>query len=740
MDKKSSLLDKISVYFPIGIKSSEISAEVDLSEEWFEEEYEEWQPEFYSESAKIFHYLREAAFYNFSNINDYLSPSEKHNWIVYRRLKALEDAYDFAENLKKVKIENYNDLLDFIKKVKSASDYVISAYNNIVKKVAKFLLTLKIDKELVILIIERASPALSNRVKISDIVRLLGIKGEIDYKFELDLEIDENDANEIIKMLYLQPYGKYYNLKAGGKYLGIIVKEQNKFFINSKVFKAIKFLSKLDSAILNNVKIYEELKNLKELKDKEQVNKNAKKLAGFIRKLILKYYDIDYSAITKYRVYIKRAEVEYLARDKINIKDIRDIVYSINPVIQALKLEFNKIYAPYEIEDKNFRVIVNYLNSRSKRLSKRGLMRYLRLLVPANVYLSQYPYLALSNSIREGSSYGYMSQFGIKELDEELLAIDIVKMDKQRSLLVDKQFIANKLYPYSKNEISIGYNPIDFLTFPVSDVKRIILTYPLVYNLVNQKYYLNITYEVLKDKTIRENPIIKKVLDEMEVIFISRKVIYIEGNTIWFSEGIKDTVVYNKIQFPATDFVICYSNPDNRSQFYFPNKFFAKAIVKIVDEIVNNKKIKTPKIETKTFDSPIVGRTDALALIYPNIAHYLEFDSPNEIIENEYIIYNFIDKFDYKLDVDYAISFSFSDKEAISLGNMLGIIQKAFLDLNLNFEREKVISLLTNAMNHSTSVNLFVFFNFKKLWEQVIFLNKRIELEYKERYVIWKWV
>jgi hypothetical protein len=325
-----------------------------------------------------------------------------------------------------------------------------------------------------------------------------------------------------------------------------------------------------------------------------------------------------------------------------------------------------------------------------------------------------------------------MSQFGVKILDEELLAIDIVKIDKQRSLLIDKHFIANKFYPYSKNEISIGYNPIDLLTFPVSDIKRVILTYPLVYNLVKQKYYLNITYEVLKDKTIRENPVIKKALDEMEVVFITGKVMYIERNTIWFKDGSKDTVVFNKIQFPATDFVICYSNPDDKTKFYFPNKFFAKFIKKIV-----NRKLET---ETKIFDSPIVRTSEALALIYPNIAHYLEFDSPNEIVENEYIIYNFIDKFDYPLDVDYAISFSFSDKEAVSLKSMLDIIQKAFLDLNLNFEKEKVISLLTNAINHSTSANLFVFFNFKKLWEQVIFLNKRIELEYKERYVIWRWV
>ena len=44
--------NKVSVYFPIGIKDFGISAEIDLGEEWFEEEeYEKWQPEFYSESA-----------------------------------------------------------------------------------------------------------------------------------------------------------------------------------------------------------------------------------------------------------------------------------------------------------------------------------------------------------------------------------------------------------------------------------------------------------------------------------------------------------------------------------------------------------------------------------------------------------------------------------------------------------------------------------------------------------------
>jgi len=52
MDKKPSVLDSISVHFPIGIKDFGISAEIDLGEEWFEEEeYEEWQPDFYSESA-----------------------------------------------------------------------------------------------------------------------------------------------------------------------------------------------------------------------------------------------------------------------------------------------------------------------------------------------------------------------------------------------------------------------------------------------------------------------------------------------------------------------------------------------------------------------------------------------------------------------------------------------------------------------------------------------------------------
>jgi len=728
MDKKPSVLDSISVHFPIGIKDFGISAEIDLGEEWFEEEeYEEWQPDFYSESAKIFHYLREATFYNFPNINDYLFPSEKHNWIVYRRLKALENAYSIVENSLKVKIENYDDLLNFIKGIRNAGYYVKNAYTNIVKKVSETLLALNINQEFVILIIERSAPELTKRVKLVDIVRTVKPERKKDYNF--DWEIQENDVKEIERRLNLKQYGDYYNLYASNqKYLGIIKKKEGEFYINKKVFKVFKFLVKLNDAILRNFSIYEELEKLKKIENKELVNKYAKKVVKFIEKLILKYYDVEYSAITRYRVYIKKAEVEYLARDKINIKDIRDIVYSINPIIQTLKLEFNKIYAPYEIEDRSYEIIANYLNSRSKKLSKGSLMRYLGLLVPVNVYLSQYPHLALSNSIREGSSYGYMSQFNVEFLDEELLAIDIVKMDKQRSLLVDKQFIANRFYPYSKNEVSIGYNPIDFLTFPVSDIKRVILTYPLVYNLVEKKYYLNITYEVLKDKTIIENPIIKKVLDEMLVKVRTQKLFYTGKNKVWFNAGIgKSTVLVEKILFPSADFVICYLNPDNENQIYYPNKFFAK-IVRIEKGEIK---------EIKIFDNPIVEITSALG---NKIAYYLEFDNANEIVENEYVIYRFIDKFDYPLDVDYAISFSFSDKEAVSLRSMLNIIQKAFLDLNLNFEKEKVISLLTNAINHSTSINLFVFFNFKKLWEQVIFLNKRIELEYKERYVIWRWV
>jgi hypothetical protein len=589
MDRKFSVLDSISVHFPIGIKDFGISAEIDLGEEWFEEEYEEWQPEFYSESAKIFHYLRETTFYNFPNINDYLFPSEKHNWIVYRKLKALENAYDIIENSLKVKIENYDDLLNFIKGVINVSNYVKKAYTNIVKKVAKTLLALNINPEFVILIIEKSAPELTKRVKLANII--VSVKPEEKKDYDLNWEIEENNVKEIEKKLDLKQYENYYNLYAStGKYLGIIKKEKKekgKFYINREVFKVFKFLVKLNDAISRNFSIYEELGKLKKIENKELVNKNAKKVARFIKKLILKYYDVDYSAITKYKVYVGKPQVEYLARDKINIKDIRDIVYSINPVIQTLKLEFNKIYAPYEIEDRNYRIIANYLNSRSKRLNKGGLMRYLGLLVPVNVYLSQYTHLALSNSIREGSSYGYMSQFSVEFLDEELLAIDIVKMDKQRSLLVDKQFIANRFYPYSKNEVSIGYNPIDFLTFPVSDIKRVILTYPLVYNLVEQKYYLNITYEMLKNSIPKD---IEEKLDKMLVKVRTQKIFYTGKNKIWFNAGIgENTVLVEKILFPAIDFVICYLNPDNKEQVYYPNKLFAK-IVRI-----EKVKLKKPK-------------------------------------------------------------------------------------------------------------------------------------------------
>ena len=144
---------------------------------------------------------------------------------------------------------------------------------------------------------------------------------------------------------------------------------------------------------------------------------------------------------------------------------------------------------------------------------------------------------------------------------------------------------------------------------------------------------------------------------------------------------------------------------------YFPNKLFEE-------------------------EREIILRNEAIRV---HNAYYLEFDDFEDVLDNVNAIESVIDKFDYPLDKDYAISFSFDDKEAFHLLDMVSKIKNAFDELGLNFDEQRVINLLVNAVNHSTSINLFVFFNYKKLFEKVMKSNAWITLEYKEGYVIWHW-
>jgi hypothetical protein len=711
------MLDKISIYFPIGIETPEISAELELEEEWFEEGYEEWQPAFYSKSAEIFHYLREIAFTKFPNILDYLLPSEKHNWIIYKRereLSIIEEAIRETKRAIKaiLKSNNYDELENNIKNLfiaaRELDKYSKNAFITLIRKITKTFLMLDIDKITVINIISKLAPDFIKRLRekrgidLNFTVRNVFVKRIRGYSF--DKEIDKQTANEIIKSLGSTKYVK---------------KEQDKYLIDKKFLKLYKFLVKVNNISQKIPELEEIIKrinkkqfDINELKDEkvQEIFKNY-----FISlKLFLKHYEGKYTPLTRYKIYIKKAELEYRAKNEISIKGVKDIVYSISPVVSSLKLKFNKIYAPYEIKELDVRFISNYLENRKDKLNKRKLMSYLLLLRPANIYNSHSPHLAYFNSIREGSSYGYITQFNVKKLDEELLAVDIVKVDKQRSLLVNKQFIANKFYPYSKSEISIGYNASDLLVFPIPEIRRILLTYPLVYNLAEQKYYLNITYEYLTNKDSFD----KRLLDRMLVGLTTPKIIFIDEGKIEYNTG-RETTAIQYAPFPAIDIIICYVNPNNKKLVYFPNKLFTSQNPNELYTSINIERVKE-------------------ALGYHS-AYYLEFDNVEDILNNLFIFNGIVNKFDYPLDTNYAISFAFSDKEAASLNSMLNVIEKAFIELKLTFDKDKVINLLTNAINHSTSINLFVFFNYKKLWEQVMFLNKRIDLEYKESYVIWRW-